>query len=356
MLTLITGLPGAGKTLNLIKMIDSEPEYKNRPIYYFNIKELKLDWIEIDEKQALAWYDLPDNSIVIMDECQRLFRPMKYGDKVPRAIEEFETHRHRGFDIFLITQNPKLIDTKVRYLCGQHINYERQYGFGRVRKVLWQKAVNDTEDYHARLEAEISRIRLDKKYFGVYKSTEVNTHKAKIPRKLYFVILFAIIPFAVLGYLYNKYSSGADASDSSVAAVNTLFSGDVQSYEVAQLSYEDQMKPRVMGLPHTAPFYDQVTKPVTFPRPQCVYQEGTSKCNCYSQQGTKMSVHFEMCVSLVKNGWFDYTKKESKKVSENNGLTNSSSNRPSLAQVEHSVESMIYDVNGFPHSTSDINY
>lgn len=66
-------------------------------------------------------------------------------------------------------------------------------------------------------------------------------------------------------------------------------------------------QPRIAGMPETAPAYDELRKPVDFPRPQCVAKANT--CNCYSQQATLLQDYpQELCFTFVKQGYFDATK------------------------------------------------
>ena len=60
---------------------------------------------------------------------------------------------------------------------------------------------------------------------------------------------------------------------------------------------------RVVGLEHTAPRYDEITKPTSAPIPAaCVEMKG--RCACYTQQGTPMQVQDETCRQIVAHGYF----------------------------------------------------
>src|SRR5690606_3202457 len=98
---------------------------EGREVYYDGIKDLKLPWIE---HPATEWMKLPPNSIMVIDECQRHFRPRANGSVVPPCIAEMETHRHLGIDLVLITQHPMLLDQNIRRLCGLHFHVVRKWG------------------------------------------------------------------------------------------------------------------------------------------------------------------------------------------------------------------------------------
>ena len=70
--------------------------------------------------------------------------------------------------------------------------------------------------------------------------------------------------------------------------------------------YLVRLQPRVPELLHTAPVYDDLTEPVSFPRiAACVTIKKVPYCQCYTQQATKLSVRYGTCLSIVKNGYFD---------------------------------------------------
>lgn len=67
--------------------------------------------------------------------------------------------------------------------------------------------------------------------------------------------------------------------------------------------YVKQFQPRVPGLAYTSPVYDEVTKPVRAPYPAACVQ-GASRCQCYTQQGTKLEVPKDLCQGIVAGGFF----------------------------------------------------
>src|SRR5690606_40878679 len=87
------------------------------------------------------WRECPDGSMVIYDEAQQkhLFRatgtpgvPTIRGED-GRTVEDeritsLDTHRHRGFDIVLITQEVGLVHHWAKKFVGCHIHLERTRG------------------------------------------------------------------------------------------------------------------------------------------------------------------------------------------------------------------------------------
>jgi len=123
MITIITGVPGMGKTAMLVHMLlKNEKEHFNaRPVFAMGINSLLLDHVpappvdEWTEKRVspedpnlfLDYYNFPPNSILVIDEAQRVFRSRSSGTKPPPHVTALETHRHTGLDIILLTQKPR---------------------------------------------------------------------------------------------------------------------------------------------------------------------------------------------------------------------------------------------------------
>lgn len=125
MITLITGAPGTGKSAALVSLLKELS--KGRTIYVNGIPDLKIDHQELED--PTKWIDdVPDGSIIVIDEVQRIWRPRGPGQKVPPDIAALETHRHRGIDFYIVTQGPRLVDTNVRALVGRHVHL-RDLGF-----------------------------------------------------------------------------------------------------------------------------------------------------------------------------------------------------------------------------------
>ena len=156
-----------------------------------SLKQFKLDWRYFDE--PALWFELPRNSIIIIDECQQTFPVRPVGAKVPRHCSEFETHRHKGWDIHLVTQDAKLMDNHVRRLTGCHVHYFNPFKSSRVTRYQADK-VFDQDDYFQKKNTISSIIKRDKNFYGLYWSADAHTHKLVIPTKL---LLVLPVPFLI---------------------------------------------------------------------------------------------------------------------------------------------------------------
>ncbi len=318
---LMTGLPGAGKTLHALTHIKERSEKEGRPVFYSGINECKLPWTEF---KAQEWWALPDGSIIIIDECQFTFPYKANGSSLPDYYENLAIHRSRGFDIYLITQHPTLVHNFVRKLIGQHFHSVR--GFGDNATIYeWPKASAEPEKVKEQKAAVSKRWPFNKEAYNWYKSAELHTVRRKVPVKVYYVGIMAV---AVVGALYWWIGSKSKtvAANPEPAAQAQMQSQDqnvatmAASSQAVQPGYQNPVEdaeryvwertPRVAGLPETAPRYDGLTVPTRVPVPNMCVQIGDVRsgkpirCQCYTQQATKIDVEFNMCMDIARNGRF----------------------------------------------------
>ena len=319
MITLITGVPGAGKTLNTLKLVQEEWGDSDRPIYYRGIRDLTLPWTELTDEQMRTWFDYEDGSIFVIDEIQQVFPRRSPNQPAPEAVSRLDTHRHRGFDFYIITQKPKNFDFEARGYVGRHLHFERAFGREATRQLEWQSACDDPGDYHKRQDAQVSRVNFDKKYYQVYKSAEVHTHKKRIPKKFWAFVAAIIFTLSAGAYAFSnimgRTEQGVETTEAQPSAfrpdqfddISTTPSldGHDQVKELEKLAFLERHQPRIEGLDWTAPVYDEVREVKTFPRPQCMRSERTQVCNCYTQQATPLEVPPEVCNNIVDGGWFN---------------------------------------------------
>jgi zonula occludens toxin family protein len=341
MLYLITGVPGSGKTLKMISDLMNRQDLKNRPLYLDGIPEVNdkiIPNLPMPEGETMqTWHKwAPTGAILVIDECQRVFRPRPSGSKVPDYVAELETHRHKGIDIFLLTQHPRLIDSNVRALIGHHCHIAKT-NLGVRRMLEWERCADPTSTRDVQ-SAVKSVYTLDKKAFGVYKSAEEHTKiRTKLSRTVY---IFPIVLAVLIGagwYIYSSWNNRIDtmraeqakpqieAKVSSPEAVGVVAAPAADSTN-AQGQYspkvampeppkphliEDDYKPRIEGQPHTAPIYDSLNKQIkTMPYPvACV--KNADKCTCYTEQGTPIKeMKKSQCLDYVENGIYNPYKQQ----------------------------------------------
>jgi zona occludens toxin len=309
MINLITGLPGNGKTLYTLSYVNEMSIKDNRPVFYHGITDLKLPWTEIDPEK---WFDCPAGSIIVIDECQKIFRPRTISKEVPEYVSRLETHRHEGFDIFLITQHPMLADTSIRRLAGCHKHVVRTFGTQFATVHEWGSVKDNCDKTAGRTDSVKHKWKFDKKAFDFYKSAEIHTVKRNIPARLWILLLAPFLIGGAVFYMYKfteKQTKGVQTS----SGVQTSLGQNVLPQSLPKLAYQNALEDsknyiynntaRIEGLPQTAPKYDELTKPSVVPVPAgCVASK--SSCGCWTQQATPIRMSEQMCRDIVKNGYF----------------------------------------------------
>lgn len=145
---------------------------------YSNIAGLKIDNVR---SLPYDWRTCPNGAIFAIDEIQ-LVKP--FDDEKSRGnpiIEELSIHRHRGFDFYLITQQPLKLHTTIRGLV--HLHWHATKPFGWYTKIYqYGQFEQNPNAVRVRLSAEKSFKFTPPAYlFKLYKSTEINTAQKRIP-------------------------------------------------------------------------------------------------------------------------------------------------------------------------------
>ena len=313
MIHLITGLPGAGKTLFALGYVRQLAA--GRLCYYSGISDLnqeKLAWEEIEDPRD--WWKMPAGSVVVVDEAQRIFRPRGNGAAVPEFVSKLETHRHEGIDLVFITQHPMLIENNVRRLAGRHLHLVRQFGLQRSTVHEWMEVNTNCDKSRANSVRKV--FSFPKQDYALYKSAEVHTHKARVPKRVYFLVLGPLLIFALaygaMRVLWGMtepeaVTKGKDAVKLPAGLHSINYGGQASNVVKAKTASEfiAERVPVFPGFPHTAPVYHQIPAPKIAPIPVACIVSKSKGCICYTQQGTKIvDMDQEVCASIVANGYF----------------------------------------------------
>lgn len=311
MITLMTGLPGHGKTQFALESIRAKAKKENRQVYYYGIKDLKIDdWLLMDDPHQ--WLSLPDGSIILIDECQRVFPNRPTGSRVPDHVQYFDTHRHKGYDVILITQDPGLLDSFIRKLVGEHFHTIRKFGGNSANVYRWE-SLHDGSKRSDRADAcEKIAYSFKKDIWALYPSATIHTVQRNIPKKIWLYLPLAIIVAVGSIFLSVKFLMGLGRPPA-VSPVSVVSSGSVGSTVSnsdkgrikTSSEYIESLKPRVPGLPHTASFYDDAAHIYSMPFPvACI--ANSRQCQCFTDQGTRIHGMDEVsCRTIVDTGIYN---------------------------------------------------
>ena len=132
-ISLLTAVPGGGKTSYAVWNVIKEAHEQGKIIYTVGIPKLTIPTIELTYDQVRQWFKTSPNeeglpellniehgSIIVIDEVQRIWPAT--GSKISDDIKELSVHRHYGLTFFLITQAPNLIHRNVLALVDRHLH------------------------------------------------------------------------------------------------------------------------------------------------------------------------------------------------------------------------------------------
>lgn len=352
MIYLFTGTPGTGKTLNAINFVLTDSRFNaqdevidddgkktmvdrivdgqivKRPVYYFNIEDVQHPWNELSLEDVKKWFDLPDGSIIFIDECQDVFSGVPRNVPTPPLYSRLNKHRHQGMDIVLVTQGGSLIPSFMRPLINRHFHLENESGANGCKFLERGKFIDNPDRKVNREACEIYVKPYPKHLYGTYKSSVLHTKKFKMPKVFIKLAVYAcLLIFVVVGgglYLYSlkpdvvsddvetevKPSSKASPNNSKKAFASKKSDEYKSLLPLDPVEYLKVLTPRIEGIPHTAPLFDSfIASPKAAPKTICYgYQRnGKYRCKCVTEQNTSLIVPHNSCVNIVKNGMYDVT-------------------------------------------------
>lgn len=343
MITIISGVPGTGKTSLVVEMMMAELK-AGRKIFTIGIPRLLLSvfeggdphtwqdgtWLQIDKFDPVLtknsgiksqWFPRacpvkcdylasckqyglvtpPDaGSLIIIDEAHAYFPQRSSGKAPPPYIEAMNVHRHQGLDFWILTQRPSFLDPFVRGLCSRHIHLSLNAFsmFGKRVKYEWAE-YQETVNRSSKLLASKSDYRPSPAVFPLYASATVHTkldHRMPTILKMFFLALLVLLFF--------------------VGLVVSRVKGRVELIKEAQANNEAVLKPvpvpapvpvRQIALPvpvmpasAVMPVSAVLAFPDSFssrPQPQqisaCV--ASSYRCQCYDFHGVKIKLSYEEC-------------------------------------------------------------
>jgi len=353
MIYLITGTPGAGKTLYAVSKINEilkikDKTYMGRPIYS-NINGLgfhEVNALSDDDRLSFDWRKFPDGSIFFIDEAQNYPVFASSSSEKNPILTELTVHRHRNFDFYFITQSPIFLHKILCKLAEQHFHIQRM--FRNTRSYIYSWAgyrLDPTCKTSKDCSEQRTPFNYPKELYTKYKSASSHTSiKSYIPEFIKSRFLFILILLGLCVYLFftpnaqkyfnpkgyanqqknkpltsNNSSSVAPSANTNNSNVNTT-----NSSAVAVNFIYDYQKPFMNN------YTEHKYQPVELPRFSGAVVMG-DKCIAYTQQGTVAKLSKSDCLK-VANGDIPFNPFKQNNQQANNYSKNelSSGNKLSL--------------------------
>lgn len=324
MITFITGGKGGGKSLNMIKYVNENPDFDQLNVYYLNLELLpksdeifKKNWQLTTQEEFLNWFNFyPAGSVIVVDEIQDFMPIRSKTSRPPEFVKQLAFTRKKGIHIVCNSQYPMQVDIDLRRQSTEHIHVELT-AFGRGRAYYWRTYKTDPNDYFARKEAVETKIyKLDKKYYNTYKSADIHITTHRPPKKLYYVFaLFAAC--AVYGvYVVSRIIDRGQPKDlapksteqktSVLDSVTNLIPGPSnRQYDEfgssASLDYLIARTPVYQGFPDSAPLYNNDEQKNSVIPILAGCQLIDMQCSCNDQYGSIVTMSHQMCLSYIRS-------------------------------------------------------
>ena len=333
----ITGIPGSGKTLRALPLVENLRKATGRPVYYYAIPGIAEagvlnEWHELapfDKEKDIHglrdWgqrlHEIETGAIIVVDEAQRTLPRRGANSPVPDYIQPFDMCRHRGHTWVLLTQDSRDLDPFVRRRIGFHEHIFRVFGMERATVWRWQTEGDPKSTASGKL-AEKIEFGYPKEVYGWYKSSDQHTVQKAIPwKKLMAIPAFLILGVLLASFAFHKLfadSKPVEHHDVNAKPVprpltekeQTLLAVNRPKREAP--AWAAAQTERVPGAPASPSFYDTAWKAVTIPKISgfmVIAREGKETCVALTQQGTRLTtLTNDQCLFYYRNGWFDPTK------------------------------------------------
>ncbi|ATS28049.1 zonular occludens toxin [Xanthomonas phaseoli pv. phaseoli] len=310
-ISLLTGLPGSGKSLRIIQAIRYLMD-KGAHVYVCNIDGIAVPgttpWADPHK-----WQELPPESILFVDEAQEFFPARRGGDPV-ETIKAMSKIRHDGVRLVLATQQPNYLDTYLRGLVGYHEHLLRQSGKQKTFIFRNSQIIEEVRSPLPRIKKlyDYEVWKQPTECFKFYKSAQVHTMKYQMPALVKKALM--ILPVAALlagGAWYVVYQDTMFAKKADAAPANktapsgpslagTASAGAASRPKVTSAEdYVGQLVPLVADVPWSAPAYvDRAV--VSDPHMYCMSSENS--CRCVTEQNTRVLMRDDVCRDIARWG------------------------------------------------------
>nr|WP_321238458.1 zonular occludens toxin domain-containing protein [uncultured Tolumonas sp.] len=248
MINLFTAVPGAGKTQYVVEKLlnlrlDEEKNGTEKRVIFTNIAELDPSLGCCAMLDFTDWRMAPDGTLFVIDEAQYVFPTRNSSQKAPEWIESLSTHRHRGYDFWIISQNPKLIDPHVRSLVDGHWHGYRPFG---APHTIWNFYNECCDNPASRVKPLKEKRKFNPEIFKFYKSTTIDTYKSRWPWKLflkYGVMIFVAVSMLGGSIFYMRSLSTGDMLNDNKPSKTVPETAVSQSSTVATTTAVAPVKP-----------------------------------------------------------------------------------------------------------------
>lgn len=196
-------------------------------------------------------------------------------------------HRHFGFDFLLVTQEVSKLNKTVRDFVSIHMHMIRPFGLPYATVFHFREAQDNLGVLTYSRAEHKERFRYPKYLFDLYISTNINSIKSRIPKKL-LALIFGLLLF-IFYIFYSMYGSYKNHTEPKK-----------DSFSLFQTSQKQQATPTpVANLPNLniqSGSFDSVQQ-VEYKRPAMII-ESSDDCKVFNTYGERIVVDKNTCKNM----------------------------------------------------------
>lgn len=314
MITLLSSVPGGGKTSYAVWHEIKREVEAGRVVYTCGIPNLKIQTIKVTHAQLRKWHervkvgdqDLPDEesvfelvnfkegSLIVIDEVYDLWPVVGRGTST-EDVTYLRRHRKHGLDFFLMTQRPNYVNADVLGLVERHLHILPDW-IGR-KLYEWTEYRANPSLKTNKLEAVKIPYKVPKESYDLYHSASIHIKpKKRTPIQFYLAVLAILAAPVGLYYATQKVMArSAPQAAVEVAEAASVLPVPVVAPVAPSVPVPVPSKPALMPVQLLTPTIDW--KIVS----ACLQND--SSCICYGKSAERLVVPKESCELAVKHGW-----------------------------------------------------
>lgn len=307
-ITLLTAVPGGGKTSYAVWNVIKKAHEEGKIIYTVGIPKLKIPTIELKYDQVRKWHEIEHNkegmpelmniehgSILVVDEVQKIWPAT--GSKVTNDIADLSVHRHYGLTFFLITQSPNLIHRNVLSLVDRHLHISNKWSGRKIYE--WSEYCRNPNAKNNRDAAITFSYKLPKESFGLYHSATQHVKPVKRAPMAFFVFVLGLMATSAFAYFgYDRIINKAETAKANIqqelpAGAPVELPVNLPTEKPVIQVAEVKNDPFDMRLLNPNIKWESVTS--------CL--KSTNTCVCYGKSAERLVIPKETCELAVVSGW-----------------------------------------------------
>lgn len=310
-ITLLTAVPGGGKTSYAVWEVIREAHKKGQIIYTVGIPKLTIPTIELSYEDIRSWNVLaPEstasnpilatielNSIIVIDEVQKIWPAT--GSKITDDIKDLSVHRHYGLSFFIITQSPNLIHRNVLSLVDRHLHIGVKWSGRKLYE--WPEYCRSPSAKSSKDVAVASSYKLPSESFKLYHSATAHVKPKKAIPASFYIFIVGIVATIVLGY----YGSQRILSKSESHQMPEGMVSHTEDKKIDSSPVPVSSPPIVSAQPAKPIFTDisMLSKDVDWTKISACMSSKSYGCVCYGTSAERVMIPKETCEAAVQFGW-----------------------------------------------------